>query len=64
MPHNEEYLVKINYQMQDGYWKVGHEEIVSVPIKDWAKEKDNHGEAEKLMKEKYPGCKIVSVTYA
>lgn len=29
----EEYLVKINYQMQDGYWKVGHIETVSVPIK-------------------------------
>ena len=48
----EEYLVKINYQKPDGYWKVGHIESVCVKVKHGVNERANHEEAAKLMKEK------------
>jgi hypothetical protein len=60
MKEEEAYLVKLDYRKPDGYWVCSHEEefypVVSKP-------KCNHEKAEKLAKEKYPGCKIITVTY-
>ena len=49
---NELYFVKLNYQLPEGYWKMSHVE------------KNNHDQAVKIAKERYPGCEIISVTYA
>ena len=59
----EHYLVKLNYQKPDGYWVVGHEEEVLVPVNHKMVEKGNHNWAAEMAKQKFPGCQIVRVSY-
>lgn len=61
---NELYFVKLNYQLPEGYWKMGHIEEVMIPAKHGRNEKNNHDQAVKIAKERYPGCEIISITYA
>jgi len=60
---SEEYEVSLDYKKPDGYWVCSHKETVSVPVRHGVNEKNNHSEAEAIAKERYPGCKINSVTY-
>lgn len=60
---SESYQVKLNYQKPNGFWLMGHIFEIMVPIKPGMKEKQNHGEAERIAKKRYPGCEIVSATY-
>ena len=62
--YNELYFVKLNYQLPEGYWKMSHVEEVMIPAKHGRNEKNNHDQAVKIAKERYPGCEIISVTYA
>lgn len=43
---------------------MGHIEEVMIPAKHGRNEKNNHDQAVKIAKERYPGCEIISVTYA
>jgi hypothetical protein len=60
MKEKEAYLVKLNYLTPVGYWVCSHEEEFYPMV---SKPKGNHEKAEKLAKEKYPGCEIITVTY-
>jgi hypothetical protein len=60
----ESYQVKLNFKMPDGYWKIGHIIEVQVSVEHGVKEQQNHAEAERIAKARYPGCEIVSVIYA
>jgi hypothetical protein len=59
---DEEYIVSLNYQKQDGYWVYSHKESFCVPVSHGVNEKDNHDEAAEIARKKYPNCKINSVT--
>ncbi len=59
----EQYLVKINFQREDSLWEWGKEVNILVPIKHGVNEKNNHKRAENKVREKYPNCEIVSVSY-
>lgn len=55
----ETYMVKFNRKKEDGFWKYGETETVNINKEG----KDNHKMAEDIIKKKYPGCLIVTVTY-
>ena len=60
----EQYLVKLDYLKEDGYWYCGKEELVYVDVRHGKFEKDNYEEAAELAKALYPsGCTIRSVKY-
>lgn len=59
----EQYEVSLDYKKPDGYWVCSHREHVSVPVKHGVNEKNNHAAAEAIAKQRYPKCKINSVTY-
>lgn len=58
---NEAYRVKFKYQ--SGNLMVDQSKVVLVPVKHGVNEKNNHAEAERLLKEKIPFCTVVSVDY-
>jgi hypothetical protein len=60
----ELYIVKLNYKKPDGYWVYGHEEDVVIEVQHGVNEKDNHDEAEAEARRRFPGCRVVCVTYA
>lgn len=59
----ELYWVKLNYQKPDGLWVFGHTEEVVVRVRHGIKEKDNHREAERIAKSRFPRCEIKAVIY-
>ena len=59
----EQYEVSLDYQKPDGYWVCSHLEHVSVPVKHGVNEKNNHAAAEAIAKQRFPKCRINSVTY-
>lgn len=59
----EQYEVSLDYRKPDGYWVCSHREYVSVPVKHGVNEKNNHAAAEVIAKQRYPKCRINSVTY-
>lgn len=59
----EQYEVSLDYQKTDGYWVCSHHEHVSVPVTNGVSEKNNHAAAAAIAKQKYPKCRINSVTY-
>ena len=59
----EQYEVSLNYKKPDGYWVQSHIEHVVVRVKHGVNEKNNHAAAEAIAKQRYPKCKINSVTY-
>lgn len=60
---NEDYQVKFNVKKEDGYWSYGVTETVSVSVRHGENEKNAHDRAKAALLKKYPGAKIVSVTY-
>lgn len=58
----ESYIVRFSYRKEDGYWVQGKEEEVVVAT-HIGKERNNHKEAEEVIKKKYPGCEIIRVIY-
>lgn len=64
-PHmkTELYRVKLDYPKPDGLWVHSHVEEVPVELPPGAPEKCNHSLAEQAAKKKFPGCRIVTVTY-
>ena len=60
----DQYEVNLDYRKPDGYWVHSHIELVRVPLPWEAIGKNKHAEAERLAKQKFPGCKINSVTCA
>jgi len=58
---NEAYQVKFKYQ--SGNLTVDQSKVVLVPVKHGVNEKNNHAEAERLLKEKIPFCTVTSVDY-
>jgi len=59
----EEYSVKFSYKKEDGFWKQSAIEDVFVEVEHGVNEKNNHLKARKIIEKKYPGCKIISVSY-
>jgi hypothetical protein len=59
----ESYEVKLNYRGNDGYWVQSHIEVITIEIKNGAKEKCNHKKAEKIARKMFPGCTVTTVTY-
>lgn len=59
----EQYVVKLNYQKDDGYWVTGHTEDIFVKVKHGSNEKNNHDKAKNMALKKFPKSKIISVTY-
>lgn len=59
----EEYIVILDYQKPDGFWVWGHREEVFVTVRHGIKEKNNHAEAEKIAKNKFPSGVIKNVIY-
>lgn len=60
---NEEYEVCFNRLQPDGYWENGVIETVWVQVRHGQNEKKNHAKAEAIIRQKYPGCKIIRVGY-
>lgn len=63
MTFNEEYIVKVNYQKDDGYWVIGEVVDVSVPVEHGVNEKNNHNRAANLVQSQFVNCEVVSVKY-
>ena len=59
----EQYEVSLDYKKPDGYWVCSHYELVVVRVHHGVNEKNNHAEAEAIAKQRYPNCRINSVTY-
>jgi hypothetical protein len=59
----EQYEVSLDYRKPDGYWVCSHKEHVTVPVVHGVNEKKNHAAAEAIAKQRYPKCRINSVTY-
>jgi hypothetical protein len=59
----EQYEVSLDYQKPDGCWVCSHQEHVSVPVAHGVNEKNNHAAAEAIARQRYPKCRINSVTY-
>lgn len=66
----EQYIVKFNIRETNGFWTIGLEEDVFVPILDQNQEKNSHERASKLFLEnkkalgyKEDDLKLVCVTY-
>ncbi len=67
---DEQYIVKYNIKEKDGYWKIGLEEDVDVPILESKQEKNSHSRAEKQFIDskkalgyKIEDIKVVCVSY-
>ena len=58
----EEYLVSYDRKKPDGYWE-RIEESVFVDVVAGINEKDNHAQAEQIVKTNNPGCIIRRVLY-
>lgn len=56
----EQYKVKFRIQKDDGYWTSITEDVFLTVEAD---DKSNHMLAETFIKNKYPNCIIVTVTY-
>ena len=61
----EEYIVTFNLLKKDGYWEIGKEESVYIPVSHGINEKNNHSAVLKALQDKYRGLqiKLVSVCY-
>ena len=60
---NEQYEVSLDYQKPDGYWVSSHKEHVTVQVAHGVCDKRGHAAAEAIAKQRYPNCRINSVTY-
>lgn len=58
----EVYIVRFDFKESNGFWKMNLEETVQV-LTPANKHKNNHDAATRIIKKKYPGCKVVSTTY-
>lgn len=58
----ESYIVSLDYRKPDGYWVSSHKEDVSLEYSESTR-KNNHSKAEAIAMQRYPGCRINSVTY-
>ncbi len=59
----EYYEVKLNYKKPDGYWVIGHIEIIPVEVKRGVNEKNNHCTAAEIALSKFPDAAVTRVTY-
>jgi len=61
----EEYIVTFNLMKTDGYWEIGKEESVFIPVSHGINEKNNHSAVLKALQDMYKGqqIKVVSVSY-
>ena len=57
---SETYIVTIDYLKEDGYWKIGHKETITLNKNG----KCNHKRAEKLVQAKFPGCRVKRVDFS
>ncbi len=60
---SEQYEVCLDYKKPDGYWVCNHKEQVGIQTKHGENEKCQHDKAMAMALEKFPGCRINSVTY-
>jgi hypothetical protein len=56
----ERYEVRIERQNEQGYWQYDNL-LIDVPCQ--RRTKNQHGKAELLARERYPGCKVLWVKY-
>lgn len=56
------YIVTIDYEKEDGYWKIGHQETITLPgdkkYNDTFKQR-----AVKLVQARFPGCRVKRVDF-
>lgn len=60
--YHDLYIVRYDYQKDDGYWSLRNEEDVLVEITNPKKGKCSHEEAGNILKEKYKHLKNLTVT--
>ena len=58
----DQYIVKLNYLNEGGYWVVGHEVDVIIDTLP-ENEKCNHQIVEDIVKKMFDTCEIVRVSY-
>ena len=61
--YKELYEVVFDLQRPDGYWVIGRKINVLVPLQPGTKEKCSHEKAQKIIEQKFPGCRIKHVSY-
>jgi len=63
LTEEEQYIVRFDRQKADSHlWEMNLKELVRIETPQ-SKMKNNHDAAGQVILDKYPGCKIVSVTY-
>lgn len=59
----EEYIVTVDYQQPDGYWRMSHRESVYISVRHGHNEKNNHEAAMAQARLRFPGCRIRGAMY-
>ena len=60
---DELYIVDLDYQKEDGFWVVAHEEYILIPVRNRRHEKCGHDSAAEIAAGMFPNARIRSVTY-
>lgn len=58
--HHEDYTVRLSYRKPNGFWLWGQEEKVRIRA---SAKGVGHAEAERVARDRFPGCIVSNVSY-